>query len=137
MFYGINIYSEIGWELPTPIHVQIDNQSAIAMAKGTAKSKRSRHISVREAFLRLHTQDGTIKPVYVRSEENPADHFTKILVGAIFIKHRETLMGKPNNDQFLMTTPFTTNSFRSKGERWNSETHQKKKEQKKKKKKQN
>ena len=92
------LLAEIGWDDPEPIVIMIDNQSTIFMAVNQAISHRTRHIEVKLLHQLLNdiqqTEEGTVKPVHVPSEDNCADHFTKPLLGAAFKKLRRLLMGK-------------------------------------------
>ena len=57
---------------------------------------KSKHIHRRELKIRELVADGTIKPKYVKSEDNTADIFTKPLGRVAFQKHRATLLGLRN-----------------------------------------
>ena len=72
----------------------VDNEGAIAVASNPTHHSKSRHIGIRDMFFREATMNGEIKPVSVRSVDNCADHFTKILAWKLFMKHRVTIMGE-------------------------------------------
>jgi len=54
-----------------------DNQGAIALAKNPVQHQRSKHIDIRYHFVRSEIQTGVLELVYVPSEQNVADVFTK------------------------------------------------------------
>ena len=55
----------------------VDNQGAISLAKNPVHHQRSKHIDIRYHYVRLEVQRGSVQFVYVTSEENVADIFTK------------------------------------------------------------
>lgn len=70
---------EIDQMPPEPITLLCDNTGAIAWSKNTAMNKQKRHIRIAFHYVRQEVLAGHIKPVYVKSEENPADGLTKNL----------------------------------------------------------
>jgi hypothetical protein len=75
-----------------PILVFVDNIGAIYLASNSATSQRSRHIDVRYHYVREYVEDGTVKIVFVRSEDNDADVFTKNTSTAIYNEHTAKFM---------------------------------------------
>lgn len=71
--------------------IQEDNQSVIHLSENPLTSKRSKHIDVRFRFLKEMVHSGKIKLVYVPTESQLADGFTKGLVKAKFLKFRDSL----------------------------------------------
>ncbi|KAJ8894988.1 hypothetical protein PR048_000296, partial [Dryococelus australis] len=74
---------EVVGEKCTLVTVFEDNRSAIKMIN-TLETKRSRHIDVKYHFIREKVQSGNIKLVYVSSNDQVADVFTKGLTKARF-----------------------------------------------------
>ena len=68
-----------------------DNNSVIKLSKNPVLHGRSKHINVRYYFLRDLSNDGTIKLVYYRSEDQVANIQTKPLKFATFVKLRGLL----------------------------------------------
>src|SRR3984957_18516231 len=68
-----------------------DNQSAIAICKSEGFHARTKHMDIRYHSLRESFENGTINPVYVPSDDNPADVFTKALARPKFERFREAL----------------------------------------------
>ncbi|UYV70600.1 hypothetical protein LAZ67_7003638, partial [Cordylochernes scorpioides] len=59
--------------------IYIDNQGAMFLAENEVVSERSKHIDIRHFFIRDLIKDGKLSFVYVPTEENPANLFTKNL----------------------------------------------------------
>ena len=70
-----------------------DNQGAIALAKNPVQHQRSKHIDIKYHFVRFEVQNGTMDLLYVPSEENHSDIFTKPLARVKFQKFSRTIMG--------------------------------------------
>ena len=62
-----------------PIVVNVDNMGTLFMSKNINTTVRSKHIVVRTIYVNEYVEDGVLKIVYVKSEENDADIFTKNL----------------------------------------------------------
>jgi hypothetical protein len=68
--------------------VNVDNVGAIFIAENASATSRTKHIDVRYHFIRELIEDGTIKIVFVKSENNKADMFTKNVSGDIYDRHK-------------------------------------------------
>ena len=55
---------------------------------------RSKHIGVRTKCVYMYVEDGVLKIVYVKSEENDADIFTKNLGSKLHGKHSVKIVGE-------------------------------------------
>ena len=71
-----------------------DNQSAIALAKNPVQHQRTKHIDVKYHFVRDGISDGKLKLLYVPSENNLADLFTKPVAKPNNCKFKSMIMGK-------------------------------------------
>jgi hypothetical protein len=71
-----------------------DNQGAISLAKNPVQHQRSKHIDIRYHFIRAEVQKGVMQVVYVPSEQNVADIFTKPVVKHKLCKFVNVTMGK-------------------------------------------
>lgn len=67
----------MGIPVKLPIIVRVDNVDAIFMAENVTVSPRTKHIDLRAKFVTSYVDEGFIKIIFVRSEENAADGFTK------------------------------------------------------------
>jgi hypothetical protein len=69
--------TEIDIGFISPITLRVDNQSAIKLAENPVHHQRSKHIDIRYFRVRHEVAKGTVKLVYVPTELNLADVFTK------------------------------------------------------------
>jgi len=81
-------------EVKLPIVVHVDNVGAIYLASNATTSQRTRHIDVRYHFVRDYVEDGIVKIVFVRSEDNDADAFTKNVGKETYSRHTSKYMGE-------------------------------------------
>ena len=91
--------SEICEEPARAITIHSDNQGAIALAKDNKFHARTKHIDVRYHFIREAVEDGKVSVVYVPTDENPADIFTKPLAKAKFRQFVELLGLQPVEEE--------------------------------------
>jgi transposase InsO family protein len=77
----------LGWKIKYPIIVKVDNMGAIYLANNAVVGNRTKHVDVRYHFIREFVEDGIVKIVFVRSEENTADPMTKNVATHLFKKH--------------------------------------------------
>ena len=67
-----------------------DNTSAINLFKNPVLNSRTKHIEIRQHFIRDHVQNGDIELLFAPIENQLADIFTKLLGEDQFYKiHRE------------------------------------------------
>jgi hypothetical protein len=66
-------------EVILPIVVRSDNIAAIFMAKNSISGEPTHHIETRYYFVQEYVEDVLIKIVFVKTEDNSVDIFTKIL----------------------------------------------------------
>ena len=64
------------------------------MSTNTTTNTRTKHIDIRSKFVREYVQDGTIKIIFVRSEENDSDIMTKNLGSVLHSKHADKLVSE-------------------------------------------
>ncbi len=85
----INLFS-----VDQPTLVFEDNTSAIIMSSNPAiPHKRSKHFGIEFAFFKQSVEMKEILPIYVSTDDQPADMLTKTLLPSKFIKFRESVMG--------------------------------------------
>ena len=71
-----------------------DNMSAITMLKnGRALAESTRHINIRYFLLSDYLLQGKADIKYINTSDQVGDFYTKPLVGDLFLKHRDTIMG--------------------------------------------
>ena len=76
--------NEIRKEPVRAITINSDNQGAIALLKDNKFHSRTKHIDIRYHFICEAVEDGKVSVVYIPTDENPADIFTKPLAKAKF-----------------------------------------------------
>jgi hypothetical protein len=69
-----------------PIIIKTDNVCAIFMAENSLTGVTTRHVDIRNHFIREFIEDGFIKVEFVRSVENDADIFTKNVSHDLYVK---------------------------------------------------
>jgi len=84
---------ELGFAQEQATVLQVDNQSAMAMASDDVHHARTKHIDIRHHFIRQHIAEGSLALRWVASAEQEADILTKPLGRLLFCKLRERLMG--------------------------------------------
>ena len=89
----------IGIKIQFPIIIKVDNVGAIYIANNYTTGQRTKHIDIRTHFVREYIEEGIIKVVFVRSDENDADIFTKNTTEEIFVKHLKKIIGVVNKDE--------------------------------------
>ena len=63
-------------------NLHIDNQGAIKLAQNPLHHQRSKHVEVKYFYIRQEIDSGIVNPLYIPSEENISDIFTKPLTKA-------------------------------------------------------
>lgn len=81
-------------EVTKPIIVKIDNLGAIYLANNNTSSQRTRYIDMRRHYFREYIASDAIKILFVPSELNTSDIFTKHLPIRVFKKHSDSFMWK-------------------------------------------
>lgn len=71
----------------TPIICHVDNVGAIFMAENASATPKSKHIDIKAKFVTQFVADKFIKVIFVKSEDNVADIFTKNVQSEILNKH--------------------------------------------------
>jgi hypothetical protein len=70
---------ELGYKIPGPSVLWMDNQSAIAVSKNPEHHGKMKHLSLRLFWLRDAVEDKVILPQFVETQKMAADIFTKAL----------------------------------------------------------
>ena len=85
------LLSELGYSLPGPSVLHMDNQSGIAVAKNPEHHGRMKHLDLRFYWLRDSVEAGTLTPSFIGTESMPADILTKALTRERAVRCREML----------------------------------------------
>ena len=88
------VLQSMGIEVELPIVVRVDNVGAIFTSNNVAISQRSKHIDVRYHFVREFIQDGFLRIIFVKTEDNDADLYTKNLQGDLHHRHANKTVTK-------------------------------------------
>ena len=102
ILYIVGILKFLDVKISYPIEVNVDNIGAVYLSKNATTGNRTKHIDTRYHFVREYIEDGIVKVVFVRSEDNDADIFTKNLNGETFEKHSTSIGLKDTQED---TTP--------------------------------
>jgi hypothetical protein len=70
-----------------PMSLHIDNTGAIYLANNHSTGPRTKHIDIRIHYVRELIDKGILKTVFVKSEDNDADIYTKNVCEELFNKH--------------------------------------------------
>ena len=82
------------YPISAPTTVYEDNSSAITMSSDMGlPHKRSKHFGIEFAFFKQSVNLKEIQPVFVSTNDQPADMLTKTLLSSKFVKFREMVMG--------------------------------------------
>jgi hypothetical protein len=90
------ILESIGIRIKLPIIVKVDNVGAIFMAENVTATKLTRHVDARYHYVREFIEEGFIQIIFVKSDDNKADGFTKNLKTELYEKHSESYLIEKN-----------------------------------------
>ena len=79
MLYSMRIMESIGLCVKKPMILEIDNQGAVGLANNWSVGGRTRHVEVRQYFLRELKEEGTIRTIWLAGDKMCSDLFTKNL----------------------------------------------------------
>jgi hypothetical protein len=92
VIFAKQVIESMGIQLAFPIKIKVDNVGAIYLANNYSTSQRTKHIDIRTHFVREFIEDGIIKVIFVKSEDNDADIFTKNTSEEIFKRHADKII---------------------------------------------
>ena len=75
----MHVLQSLGLTVNLPMILEVDNQGAIHLANNWSIRGCTRHIDVRQCFLRELKEEGTLIVKWLPSSENESDLFTKNL----------------------------------------------------------
>ena len=88
-----NLLQELGVEYVLKSTIFCDNQAAVAIGHNPSHAKYAKHIDIRWFFVRDMVKAGRFNIVYINTDENIADIFTKPLAKPKLLKFRDELFG--------------------------------------------
>ena len=87
MIFVMRLLESVGLKVKKPMILEVDNEGAKDLTENWSVGGRTRHVDVREYFLRDMKEDGVIRVHWIPTNENSSDIFTKNLAGPLFEKH--------------------------------------------------
>ena len=75
-----------------PVFVRVDNTAAIYMSQNITNTTQTKHIDVRTKFIKEFCENGIIKIIFARSEDNDSDILPKNLQSELFGNHSRKLI---------------------------------------------
>ena len=94
MLYVYRELTEMGLSVETPMIEEIDNSGAIDIANNWSSTGRTRHMDIRYKFLRELKEANLIRCVWIPTDLNETDIFTKNCQGPLFQKHIKKFVGE-------------------------------------------
>jgi hypothetical protein len=88
----VRLCESINLKIKLPITVRVDNVGAIYMSQNITTSNNTKHVDIRSKWVKEYCENGTVKIVFVRSENNDSDIMTKNLSGPLHAKHAGRLV---------------------------------------------
>jgi hypothetical protein len=93
MLFAMRVVELMGLKVKKPVILEIDNKGAVDLTHNWSVGGRTRHVEVRQYFLRDLKEDGIIWSKWIPGDSNSSDLFTKNLGGPLFEKHLSTHCG--------------------------------------------
>jgi len=94
VIFLINLLGSMRINVQLPVIVRVDNVGAIFMSENLTTTSRTKHIDIRSKYVREYVEDGVIKIIFVKSEDNDSDLLTKNLGSELHHKHSDKLIMK-------------------------------------------
>ncbi len=92
MLYTKNVFDLMGLKVKLPIILEMDNKGTVNLANNWSVGGRTRHVDMRQCFLRELKESKIMDICWIKGMENKADVFTKNLDGPAFVKCIKTLV---------------------------------------------
>ena len=93
MLHIMRLLISLGLKVKLPMVLEMDNQGAVDLANNWSVGGRTRHVDVRNYFLRDLKDEGTLVIRHVPGDDNDADIFTKNVTAAIHERHIPKFVG--------------------------------------------
>ena len=89
-----------------------DNSASIALSSNPGTPhKRSKHFGIEWSFFKQTVEIGEIKPIFVSTNDQPADMLTKSLLSNKFVEFRDMVMGGESRQRHFDRNLLVTHSF--------------------------
>ena len=96
MLYVMRVLELLELKVKKPMILEMDNKGAVDLANNWSVGGRTRHVDVRQHFLRKLKEEGIIKVEWMPGELNDANIFTKNVDSKTFNRHMPEFSG--NNE---------------------------------------
>ena len=90
----MRVLESMGLKVKKPMILQVDNRGAKDLMNNWSVGGRTRHVQVRQYFLRDLKEQGLVKIEWIPTEEMSSDLFAKNLGGPLFDKHMSVCCGE-------------------------------------------
>ena len=94
MLYVMRVVESVGLKVKKPMVLKVDNKGAVGLANSWAVGGRTRHVDVRQYFLRELKEEGLILVEWISGNDMSSDIFTKNPAINVFEKHVKTYCGE-------------------------------------------
>ena len=93
MLFIMRVLESIGLKVKKPMILKVDSKGTKDLANNWSVGGRTRHIDIRNYFLREHKEQSIIKTKWRSGNDNSSDLFTKNLAGSTFERHTKVFCG--------------------------------------------
>ena len=93
MIYQKNVLEMMGLQVELPMILEVDNKGTVDLANNWSISGQTRHVDVRQNFLRELKEDSILIIRWISGDENDTDIHTKNLAEPLFENHARTYFG--------------------------------------------
>jgi hypothetical protein len=94
IMFIIQLLQQMNLKVKLPATLHVDNIGAIYLSSSQMSSQRTKHIDIRHHGIKEYIEDGFIEVVFVKSENNDSDIFTKNLGNELHEKHSSKFIDK-------------------------------------------
>jgi hypothetical protein len=94
MLFTMRVVESMGLKVTKPMVLEVDNKGAVDLTHNWSVGGRTRHVEVRQYFLRDLKEENVILVKWISGDSNSSDLFTKNLAGPLFEKHMATYCGE-------------------------------------------
>ena len=88
----------INIKIKLPVVVRVDNVDATFMSKNVTTNSRSKHIDIRMKYVNKYVEDGVLKIVFVKSEDNDSNIMRNNLNSDLYERHSEKLIAEKKGE---------------------------------------
>ena len=90
--FVVQVLESLKISVELPIVVKVDNIGAIHMSENPSTGNRTKHVDVKYHYIREMVIDEFVKIMFVRTDDNHADIFTKNVSADVLLRHRRHMM---------------------------------------------